>query len=371
VSAFKRSEGGWLAPGGRGRCAASLVALCLALGLLASGCGSDDNGDSTASTSGGSDTSAAAKGKPEQTSVKIGYSAIDIPLLPEKIAVDKGIFKKNGVDVDFISFDGDTKAAQALQSGAVDMLSAGGPVALSSGRVGDPAVMVALLLSRPTDMLVSTKDVKSGADLKGKKIAVSQLGGDSQASVMLALKVLGVDAKDVTIVQVGGQSDRIAALTSGSVAAAPIDEANEADMKKQGFNILAKLSDSSLRTPRHGLMAPQSYLDHNPATMRALVKSILEGAVAMNKDKDMAAQEWADWSEQDLKDAEVQLPVGLANIQDQACLMTKPEWWDTLQEIMSGVDPSLGDVDVSKVWTNDVVDGLVKDGTAAKLGASC
>lgn len=352
------------------RLAASLLLIgLLTLGAVAVGCGSSDDSDtssSSASTSAGS-----ASGAPEKSSVKIGYSAIDIPLLPEKLAVDEGLFKKHGVDVDFISFDGDTKAAQALQAGAVDMLSAGGPISLSSGRVGDPNVMVATLLSRPTDMLVGTKDIKTGADLKGKKIAVSQLGGDSQASVMLALKELGVNADDVTIVQVGGQSDRIAALASGSVAAAPIDEANEADMKKQGFNTLVKLSDSPLRTPRHGLMVPQKFLDDNPATVKALVASILQGAVLMNKDPDLAAKSWADWSEQDLADAKEQMKVGVANVADQKCLKAKAEWWDTLQDIMSQVDPSLKDVDVSKVWTNDVVDGLIKDGTAAKVGASC
>ena len=113
------------------------------------------------------------------------------------------------------------------------------------------------MLSEPTDMLVGTSEIKTGDDLVGKKIAVSQIGGESQASVLLALKELGVDPDDVTITQVGGESDRIAALAAGSVDAAPVDQFLEKDMAEQGFNKLVTLSETGLRTPRHGVQIPQ------------------------------------------------------------------------------------------------------------------
>ena len=82
----------------------------------------------------GSAAQPAARARRSRTSFKLGYSALDPALLPERIAVEEGLFEKYGVDVELIEFDGDTKTAQALQSGAIDSMSAGGTVALSSGR---------------------------------------------------------------------------------------------------------------------------------------------------------------------------------------------------------------------------------------------
>jgi NitT/TauT family transport system substrate-binding protein len=366
MGAFE-SDGSGRPTAGRRRLIACLLAAGVALLLLVAGCGSDDDEDSgSAAQSTGS-----AEGEPEQTSFKLGHSAVDPALLPEKIAVEQGLFEKYGLDVEMIEFDGDTKAAQALQSGAIDGVSAGGTIALSAGRTPRPNVVVATMLSEPTDMLVGVSDVKTGEDLKGKQIAVSQIGGESQASVLLALKELGVSPDDVTITQVGGESDRIAALAAGSVDAAPVDQFLESEMNEQGFNKLVTLSETGLRTARHGVQIPQEYLDENPNTVRAIVAGILEGAQMMHEDADLRTKTWADWSQVEPAEAEEQLAISMPTLESQRCLRSEQEWWDTLKDIMSEVDESLAEVDTTKIWTNDFVDGLVEDGTAAEVGASC
>jgi NitT/TauT family transport system substrate-binding protein len=352
----------------RRRVTGGLVALASLLVLVLAGCGGSGESAGTAQETATTNESGFA---PEQTSVKIGYSAVDIPLLPEQIAVEQGLFEKDGVSVEFIPFDGDGKTAQALQSGAVDLVSAGGPVALATSRTGDLNLMVADLLSEPTDILVAKSDITSAAALKGKNIAVSQFGGDSHASVLLALKDLGLSNKDVTIVQVGGQSDRIAALASGSVAAAPVDQTMKPEMEKQGYSVLVTLADTGLRTPRHGLIVPKKYLDANPETVAAVVAGIMEGMQVMFDDRDTAAQIYADWTQQSLADSKEQLDLGLPLVESQRCLRSEAGWWDQLKEIVTEMDTSLESVDQSAVWTNDVVDDVIQRGVADAVGAPC
>ena len=75
----------------------------------------------------------------------------------------------------------------------------------------------------PYSMIVA-KNIKSAKDLVGGKLAVNRLADVSAIASQVALRKLGLNPdKDVTMLQVGGSPQRLAALQSGAVQAAAID----------------------------------------------------------------------------------------------------------------------------------------------------
>jgi hypothetical protein len=107
---------------------------------------------------------------------------------------------------------------------------------ISSLTTDTPFLTIGTTLSKLTDGLFGGEGITSMEDLRGKPIAISTFGGESHAVVVSALRGAGMAPDDVEIVQIGGQSDRIAAVIGGSVAAAPIDIARQSANGRRGID---------------------------------------------------------------------------------------------------------------------------------------
>ncbi len=306
--------------------------------------------------------------KPEKTSIKLGHSTLEASSVTYPFARDMGLFKKYGLDnVELFFNEGDAKALQALISGGVDASAQGVSVALSSQLTDTPVTAAALTVTTLTDDLVAVKDIKSAADLKGKRVAVSAFGGTSHGSVLLSLKGLGLTANDVTIVQIGGQSARIAALKAGSVAAAPVDIVERENMKKEGFNILISLPDTPLDYGRNGLVMRQEFIDKNPNTVLALVAALLEAQQLLYSDTDKAVDAFQKWAQiQDRAAAEKTVKQILPYMRRD--MRWSKEGFELARDVLATQDPAMQKVEVTKAYTYQFLDKLKDMGFNQAVG---
>lgn len=303
---------------------------------------------------------AVALPKPEVTSVKIGNASHEAHSYPPQYALEQGLYKKYGLtDVKTTYFDGDAKARQAILAGQIDIMSGSPGTSIITASTDTPVLTIGMYVDHPTDDLVSVASVKNVGDLKGKKVAVSSYGGDSHASVVLALKALGITSKDVTIVEIGGESARIAALTSGTVAAAPVDETNEKKVKAQGLNILVHLPDAPVTLARTGLLVRKDFAAKNPNTVLVVLAATLEAEQLeiANKDQPDTIASYAKWiGAKDNESAHQEL-----NSYPQVALRSmrwKQEGFDNLKEVLVSADPKLASVDVTKTYDYQYLDKL-------------
>jgi NitT/TauT family transport system substrate-binding protein len=87
--------------------------------------------------------------------------------------------------------------------------------------------------------LVTRQDVKKPTDLKGKRLGISRFGSSSDFSTKVLLKKIGVDPKQVSILQIGNETQRLVALKSGGIDGSIFNAPFGAEAKKFNFNILA------------------------------------------------------------------------------------------------------------------------------------
>jgi NitT/TauT family transport system substrate-binding protein len=142
---------------------------------------------------------------------------------PLNIGIEKGIYAKNGLDVEMSVLEGSAKLHQAMLAGALDIgLGAGTDLAFLVK--GSPETAVgAVMLGAGIYGLVIGPDSKinSVADLKGKKIGVSTIGSLTQWLVLRLVQQQGWQRDDVTIVTVGSDSTaQTAALETHQIDAA-------------------------------------------------------------------------------------------------------------------------------------------------------
>lgn len=296
--------------------------------------------------------------KPERTSLKIGFPTMEPNSYIAKLADELGIYKKYGIEkVEVLFFESSARLVPAHVSGELDAASdSAGPV-ISSLVTGSPFVQAAMYKNKQQDNLVATSNVKTAADLKGKSIAVGGFGSDAHAAALLAVKALGLAAEDVTIQSIGGQSARIAALKGGSVAAAPVDEALEDEMKQQGFNILVRLSEAPVEFARSGLVFRREWVEKNPNTALAVVAAHLEARQAMNTQTDKVIDGYARWLQaKDKAQAEKEIRTFLKYFRRD--LRWSKEAWENHKNVLVFANPAVKDVDVTKGYTFEFLDKL-------------
>jgi ABC-type nitrate/sulfonate/bicarbonate transport system substrate-binding protein len=111
--------------------------------------------------------------------------------------------------------------------------------------------------------------------LKGKKIAVSSLGGTGAASARASLKALELDPeKDMTFIVIGAASVRLAAMEAGSVEAAIMPVPWNSRMKQKGFKEMV-FAGKVFSQPLTGIATSKEKIDKN----RPQVNKILRGFV--------------------------------------------------------------------------------------------
>ena len=145
--------------------------------------------------------------------VKGAWVAVAATQSPLWAAQEGGFFGQNGLDADLTLIRGSSTAAAALISQNVDLVEMSGPGTVNATSQGADIVMIAGLVSIATYKLMADPSIKTIDDLKGKTIAVSQIGGQDDFILRKVLKTKGLNPdKDVQLVATKDIPGSVAAL---------------------------------------------------------------------------------------------------------------------------------------------------------------
>jgi NitT/TauT family transport system substrate-binding protein len=157
-----------------------------------------------------------------QTAVKLGTAVLgDYSLAgPFLLAVEKGFFKQQSLDVEFVPFRGGPNLVKAVIAGEILLGAAGSTDILVFREAGMPLKMVATHTEGNHFTLNVAPDVKTAAELKGKAIGVTSVGATTWVFARLFARHQGWDPdKDIKVVGLGGLDAQLAALSRKEIHA--------------------------------------------------------------------------------------------------------------------------------------------------------
>ncbi len=126
--------------------------------------------------------------------------------------------------------------------------------------------------------------------MKGKKVAVSSLGGTGAVSARASIKALGLDPdKDVTYIVIGAASVRMAALEAGSIEAAIMPVPWNFRLKQKGFKELI-FAGSVMSQPLTGIATTKDKIERNPDQVRRVLRGFLRSLRAVKQEKRNAVE---------------------------------------------------------------------------------
>jgi NitT/TauT family transport system substrate-binding protein len=212
------------------------------------------------------------------TRLKTSYSALTANMAAYWLAKDAKIFEKHGLSVDVVLIESGVTTVQALTAGETQIAMGGGTVAVSSNLAGSDIVSIASIESRLPYALLAQKEIKTIDQLKGKRLAVSRFGSASDLAARLILQRYGlVPDKDVTILQTGGTSTRLSALSKRSIDSTVLTPEFFNVGKKAGFTILVDPTQYDIPFPQLEVITSRAFLKAQPDLASRYLRAIIEG----------------------------------------------------------------------------------------------
>ena len=209
---------------------ALLLSLCLL--VLAAGCGSNDSKKDTPK---------------EKTKVSLGMLRLTSSA-PLFIAMDKGFFAEEGIEIEPQWFDAAHPIAVSTASSKVDVGATGITASLYNMAANGQKLGIVADKGREqkgyssSALLVTTDNynagVKSLKDLKGKRIGITQKGSTFHYMLGRMLETQGMSLNDVEIVPLSKLSAVMAALESKQIDGCILNEPNITKVQKAGYGKL-------------------------------------------------------------------------------------------------------------------------------------
>jgi ABC-type nitrate/sulfonate/bicarbonate transport system substrate-binding protein len=221
------------------------------------------------------------------TRLKTSYSALTANMGAYWLAKDTKLFEKHGLDVDVVLIENGTITIQALIAGETDVAMGGGTVAVSSALSGSDLVSISSMESRLPYGLLAQREIKTIDQLKGKKHAISRFGSVADLGSRLILQKYGlVPDKDITLLQIGGTSTRLAALSKRTVDSTILTPEFFLVAKKAGFTILVDPTQYKIDFPQLEVITTRSFLKSRPDVAMRYMRAIVEGIHNYKSDRE-------------------------------------------------------------------------------------
>ena len=198
--------------------------------------------------------------------------------MPFRVALVRGFFKAQGLEIQPIFVRGGPAALAALSFGEVDFAEIGGAQAIMRSRSrGLGAAIIGAISNTTNYQIVGSKSTRTLKEMKGKTIGVTGAGAFSDFAMRTFLRRRGIDPnKDVMLRAIGGSNLRASALEKGIVAAAPFAPDDTVRLTRLGFPMIANLSDA-LTIPQTIVTTRNEFLEKSPETAKGFLKALILG----------------------------------------------------------------------------------------------
>jgi NitT/TauT family transport system substrate-binding protein len=196
------------------------------------------------------------------------------------VARDRGLFKKYGIEMQFILMPRNPLAVAALLAGEIDAAIIGPGHLVNAGLSGADLVGVANFFQKLDYRLNVRPEIKKSEDLHGKRLAISGPGSTSHLVTLLSLQGLGItdpaQAKITMLTIPGTELNRRLALESGSVDGTSLRGSMGDLYGSKGYNVLYNLKASGTTLPQSMLVTTRRTIANKPQVIEGYLKGFIE-----------------------------------------------------------------------------------------------
>jgi ABC-type nitrate/sulfonate/bicarbonate transport system substrate-binding protein len=216
----------------------------------------------------------------------VGTTGTNVPLW---VTREAGLLKKHGLSTDLILISGGSTTIQALLAHEIAFATISGPAVIQARLQGADVVIIASPYNLMPYSLVVHETIRSPADLKGKRVAITRFGGITEVAARLAFDKLGLSTKEVTMIQGGPDAQRLAAVQSRAVAGTLIGPpVLFSAISQGGLKVMLDLAELGGQYPMGTIVTSRSYQAQNQLLTKRFLMAFVEGLRRFVDNKDFS-----------------------------------------------------------------------------------
>lgn len=301
----------------------------------------------------------------------IAYGGFNETMAPLWVGIEKGLFRKHGVDPHVLQTRSGPIMMATLASGGASLVWAAPSSAISSSASGMKLGCFAAGNNKLPRELIVRKGIESTDDLRGKTFGVQSIGGGAWLSTMVALDALGLDPDKykLNVRIIGDTGTQTQAIVSGNIDAAILPYSYAEIAKRAGARSLADAGALKLVYQATVMCALKEPATVTPEMMTALTKGLMESllyilepankrevAAVLKRNLRLSKDEDGDAA---ARVAQLQMP----NVEVGLSL----DAWRTVRRLVARINPKVQEVDLDHVMNTSVVQNLESSGFMAEM----
>lgn len=209
------------------------------------------------------------------TTFKVGLASPANTFFAIWMAKAGGFYADNGLDVEIVPVVGGKDSGVDLESNRIQLMHIGMSSVVRANGMGHHLVTIGSLSNIIRNSMFCAPGVNEPKDLIGGSIGISSIGSETDPTTTLALRKLGIDRKDVNIVEIG--VERLSSVREGRVSASLMGEPYRSKAFALGMKPIIDLYAD--RTPwlYSGLVVSRAFLGDHRNQVIAFIKGTVEG----------------------------------------------------------------------------------------------
>lgn len=221
--------------------------------------------------------------------MRISYSAISGAMSSLWVAQEGGYFKREGLDTELLYIGGGSLLIQSMLSGDVPFAYGPSVPVINASLRGSDLVLIGNTGNSLVFSIMSRLEIKQPAQLKGKKVGVTRLGGSTDWALDAALKQWGLErGRDIAVIQTGGMPEGLAALVSGALDAVVLSPPSNFRAMKAGMYELVDVGQLGIVFPNTPLSTTKSFIKSNRDAALRFLRGFTQGLIRLRADKEFS-----------------------------------------------------------------------------------
>jgi ABC-type nitrate/sulfonate/bicarbonate transport system substrate-binding protein len=295
----------------------------------------------------------------------VAYGGHNENVAPMWVGIEKGTFKKYGLDVSMLQVRSGPMIMATLASGSVQVTWPASSSVLSAASGGVKVVCVASPNNKIPRELVVRKEIKSFEELRGRVIGVQSIGGGFWLQTMIVLDNIGLDPEKYQLKMrvIGDTATITQALISGNIDAAVLPYSFSSMVKRAGYRSLVDSGELKAPYQGSGLCAQREAIVHSPDLIMGLVKGLIEAVLIIHDPSHK--QDVMKILKKNLRLAkaeDVESSYKVLRVQTTLDVAPNLPSWRATQRIVARVNPRVGQVDIEQLLEGSFVRSLEESG---------
>lgn len=220
----------------------------------------------------------------------IGFVPGDVTSLALRFAEVAGTYAKYQIKPELNIIEVGSRGVQVLLAGKLQAMHAGFSIVVNANREGADLRLVRSSSNVMPMEIYVVPTVRSAADLKGQKIAVSAPTSETNMAMSMALRHWSMTRQDVVLTSMGAASQRLAAQLSGQALASVYVSPATIIAKEKGLVRLLDLSEEGSPWLFNGLAVNREFAKSNPDLLKRFLKANIEGLYKASSDEKWAKE---------------------------------------------------------------------------------